>query len=232
MGAIPSVSIGVISGSAIYSKADSRVVERESYLLELCRYVVLNPIRAGIVPAPQDWSWSSYQATAGLRIALPWLDVAGVLSLFDVDLDTARHAYERFVVGGIGRPSPWSQITGQIFLGSPAFRERMAALVPERRPANVPRTQTDPTRLKADEIMTRVADVYGIPTTAVVARTHREAYQTAVWLLRRAANEPLNTVAVRFGVSVSRISKIQAAIESTPLTLQQRQAMEQCKVKQ
>jgi hypothetical protein len=136
------------------------------------------------------------------------------------------------VVDGIGRPSPWSQITGQIFLGSPAFREWMAALVPERRPANVPRTQTDPTRLKADEIMTCVADVYGISTTVVVVRTHREAYQTAVWLLRRAANEPLNTVAVRCGVSVSRISKIQDAIESTPITLQQRQVMEQCKVKQ
>ena len=92
--------------------------------------------------------------------------------------------------------------------------------------------QTDPTRLDASEILHHVAAVYGIATTAVVARTHREAYQTAVWLLRRAANEPLNTVAVRFGVSASRISKIQDAIESTPLTLHQRQAMEQCKVKQ
>ena len=80
--------------------------------------------------------------------------------------------------------------------------------------------------------MTRVAAVYGIAPTAVLARTHREAYQTAVWLLRRAANEPLNMVAVRFGVSVSRISKIQDAIESTALAPHQRQAMEQCKVKQ
>ncbi len=80
--------------------------------------------------------------------------------------------------------------------------------------------------------MTRVARVYGISPTTGVGRTHREAYYTAVWLLRRAANEPLNMVAVRFGVSPSRISKIQDAIESTPLTPQRRQAMEQCKVKQ
>ena len=63
----------------------SLVVERESYLLELCRYVVLNPVRAGLVSAPQDWVWSSYGATAGIQTAPPWLDVAGVLDLFDPD---------------------------------------------------------------------------------------------------------------------------------------------------
>jgi hypothetical protein len=80
--------------------------------------------------------------------------------------------------------------------------------------------------------MNRVAAVYGISTDAMVDRTHREAYQTVVWLLRRAANEPLNAVAVRFSVSASRVSKIHAGIESTPLTRPQRHAMEQCKVKQ
>ena len=45
----------------------SLVVERETYLLELCRYVVLNPVRAGMVATPADWPWSSYGATAGLR---------------------------------------------------------------------------------------------------------------------------------------------------------------------
>lgn len=108
----------------------------------------------------------------------------------------------------------------------------LATLLPNQRPTNAPLAQIDPTRLDASEIMNRGAAAYGIPTAAVVARTHREAYQPAVWLLRRTANEPLNMVAVRFGVSASWVSKIQAGIASTPLTLQQRQAMEQCKVKQ
>src|SRR5207247_381934 len=42
------------------------LVERESYLLELCRYLVLNPVRAGIVRQPERYRWSSYRATAGL----------------------------------------------------------------------------------------------------------------------------------------------------------------------
>jgi len=219
-------------GHLLQGRFKSIVVERESYLLELCRYVVLNPVRAGMVGAPTEWAWSSYRATAGLDAVPPWLDVAGVLELFEANQERARQVYRQFVAEGMGRPSPWTEITGQIFLGSPVFLERMAALLPDQRPANVPVAQTDPTRLAPSEILARVAAVYEIAPTAVVARTHREAYQTAVWLLRRAANEPLHMVAVRFGVSASRISKIQAAMESTPLTPQQHTAMAQCKVKQ
>lgn len=82
------------------------------------------------------------------------------------------------------------------------------------------------------EILERVAAVYGLSPTAVTARQHQEAYQTGVWLLRRAGNEPLHTVAVRFGVSASRVSKIQTAFETTPHTSQQLKAMARCKVKQ
>jgi len=189
-------------------------------------------VRAGMVATPQEWPWSSYGATAGLQTTPAWLDATGVLSLFDPHQDVARQTYTRFVTDGIGGPSPWSQIAGQIFMGSPTFLERVGALLPNTLPANVPLAQTDPTRLEGSEIMTRVAAVYGIAPTAVLARTHREAYQTAVWLLRRAANEPLNRVAARFGLSASRISKIQDAIESNASPPHQRQAMEQCKVKQ
>jgi putative transposase len=48
------------------------VVEKEAYLLELCRYVVLNPVRAKLVTQSQVWRWSSYRATAGLEEVPPW----------------------------------------------------------------------------------------------------------------------------------------------------------------
>jgi len=56
------------------------LVEREAYLLELCRYVVLNPVRAGLVRAAKDWPWSSYRATAGLAEAPPFLTVDWILA--------------------------------------------------------------------------------------------------------------------------------------------------------
>lgn len=41
------------------------LVQKESYLLEVSRYIVLNPVRARMVRSAGDWAWSSYRATAG-----------------------------------------------------------------------------------------------------------------------------------------------------------------------
>lgn len=153
-------------------------------------------------------------------------------ALFDENPKHAVSLYRQFVVDEIGGASPCSQLTGQIFLGSPAFRERVAIMVHRKSLANVPRAQTTPTRLNPVEIPERVAAVYGLSPTAMTTCRHQEAYQTAVWLLRRAGNEPLNTVAIRFGVSPSHVSKIQASLEVMPLTAQQLRAVTQCKVKQ
>jgi len=49
-------------------------VEKESYLLELARYIVLNPVRAGMVQSAEHWRWSSYRFTAGLAPSPPWFD--------------------------------------------------------------------------------------------------------------------------------------------------------------
>ena len=54
------------------------LVDREAYLLEVCRYVELNPVRAGMVTASQDWAWSSYRAHVGLAPLAPWLDTLGL----------------------------------------------------------------------------------------------------------------------------------------------------------
>lgn len=70
----------------------------------------------------------------------------------------------------------------------------MAALVSQAELPNVPRAQTDLTRLKAGKILERVAAVYGLSLTAVTARRHQEAYQIAVWLLRRVG--PLWSLAI------------------------------------
>ena len=218
-------------GHLLQGRFKSLLVEKESYLLELCRYVVLNPVRAGFVPAPDDWVWSSYRATVGLDTAPVWLDVPCVLHLFDGDAAMARRAYAQFVIDGVSQPSPWVHVTGQIFLGSPAFLERMERQLAGQSMTNVPASQTHPTRPSPDDVLGHVAASYGVSLSAVLSRSHHDAYQTAVYLLRRAANEPLQTVAIRFGVSPSRISKIQRTIDQAPLTPLQEQAFAQCKVK-
>jgi REP element-mobilizing transposase RayT len=76
-------------------------VTSESHLLELFRYVLLNPVRAGICAEPADWPWSSYRATVGLDPVPAYLDVAWVLDLFHTDPERARVRFAAFVRGGL-----------------------------------------------------------------------------------------------------------------------------------
>ena len=96
---------------------------------------------------------------------------------------------------------------------------------------NVSALQTHPTRLSPDEVLQHVAATYRLPVDAILNCSHRDTYQTAVYLLRRAANEPLQTVAMRFRISPSRISNIQKAIERAPRSPQQTQLFATCNVK-
>jgi len=76
---------------------DDTPIESDAHLLEVCRYVVLNPVRAELTATADDWRWSSFHATAGLRHAPGWLAVERVLGLFASDPQTARARYESFV---------------------------------------------------------------------------------------------------------------------------------------
>jgi REP element-mobilizing transposase RayT len=95
------------------------LVERESYLLELCRYVVLNPLRAGMVATPETYRWSSYRATTGAQSAPDFLTTAWILEQFGGP--QARQHYQDFVREGIRAPSPWNDIKGQVALGGKSF---------------------------------------------------------------------------------------------------------------
>ena len=62
------------SGHVFQGRFKAVLVDEEAYLLEVARYVVLNPVRAGMVAEVGQWPWSSYAATVGLSEAPPWLD--------------------------------------------------------------------------------------------------------------------------------------------------------------
>lgn len=66
-------------GHVLQGRFKAIVVDRDSYLLELCRYVVLNPIRAGRVEHIERYAWSSYPATMGLAQCPAWLKTDWVL---------------------------------------------------------------------------------------------------------------------------------------------------------
>ena len=69
-------------GHVFQGRYKDQVVDREEYLVTLSRYVVMNPVRAGLVPRPEDWPWSSYRATVGLNHTPAFLSTELTLSLF------------------------------------------------------------------------------------------------------------------------------------------------------
>jgi hypothetical protein len=109
------------------------VVDRESYLLELCRYVVLNPVRAKTTRKPDSYPWSSYQATAGLVPTPAFLTEDWLLSQFGRQRAAAQRKYRAFVAEGIGQHSPWEQVRGQVLLGSERFIERLTVELRDKR---------------------------------------------------------------------------------------------------
>jgi putative transposase len=83
----------------------SVLIETDEHLREACRYVVLNPVRAGICASPADWPWSSYHATAGLAHPPSFLALGPLLRMFHPDPAKAVDAYRHFIAAGIAEDS-------------------------------------------------------------------------------------------------------------------------------
>lgn len=94
-----------LSGHLFQGRYYSKLVENDSQLLELSRYVVLNPARAGVCADPRTWTWSSLPATLGFVQPPRFLTIEWLLSRFSPDVERARRAYEGFVLEAMPRAS-------------------------------------------------------------------------------------------------------------------------------
>ncbi len=110
-------------GHLFQGRFKGHLVDSEAYLLSLSRYIVLNPVRAGMVETPGEWRWSSYRATAGLAAVPHWLDPGPILDAFNADdWNKAMHGYREFVAAAIGKDvSPWENLVAGMFLGGNEF---------------------------------------------------------------------------------------------------------------
>jgi putative transposase len=141
------------------------LVERDSHLLELCRYVVLNPVRAGLCSRPEEWPWSSYRATAGLAPRPPLLTTDFVLAQFGRTAGVARMGYRAFVDDRAAPPA-LDDLRGEIFLGDVPFIRSLTD--PPVAEPEIPHRQREPIRPTLDELL---AD-HGEPGIAVAVREH------------------------------------------------------------
>ena len=175
------------------------LVDRDAYLLEVCRYVELNPVAARIVRKPQAWPWSSYRAHVGQITAPDWLDTDGLHSYLlgrevrtaaDRLRGTSRYAA---LVESVAKTPLWdSALRQQIYLGDEAFVERMQALAQ-------PQNSADPDIPKVQRRKARSLEQWlrSCPTREeAIYKAHTESALS------------MSAIARQLGLSVSRISRL------------------------
>lgn len=140
------------SGHLFQGRYKAILVDADTHLMELTRYVVLNPVRAGMVKKPGDWSWSSYNAMTGEATSPIWLATDGLLALFSTHREAAIKSYIEFVKQGVSQESIWHELKRQIFLGDDDFVLQMQDKIKSKsEDVNFPKAQRKAPALSLSE---------------------------------------------------------------------------------
>jgi putative transposase len=195
-------------GHVLQGRFKAILVDRDAYLLALCRYVERNPIAAGIVKAAADWPWSSYRAHAGWVATPQWLDSDGLYSFLlgrAVTTAAQRRRAAQSYAALVARPNPadegfWQDaLRGQIYLGDEAFEARMQAQISSLRSAEreIPKRQRQQGR-----DWKSCLQACGCDRNRALSMAYREHGMTMTWLAQQS------------GLSVSHVSRLIAKGES------------------
>jgi putative transposase len=168
------------SGHLFQGRFNAVLVDADSYLLELTRYIHLNPVRAGMIQFPEEYPWSGHRAYLGME-TIPWLTTDFVLSQFARKEEKARLKYREYVDEGKAEGHLQQYHSGSAYdsrvLGDDAFIDRVLT-----------QTEAKPKQRKnLDEIIQRVCRKYGIEDEELKApgkyRKYSEARGVVAWLI-------------------------------------------------
>jgi putative transposase len=187
-------------GHVLQGRYKAVLVQKDSYLLELCRYIVLNPVRAEMVQLPRDWKWSSYRATSGDVDGPDWLSTEWVLTQFGHSREDAIRRYRQFVLDGINNPSPLRSVRHQLLLGDADFvaeharagdADKLARITKMQRRATVPAlSDFEKQYPQRDEAMARAYHSSAFSMTAIGAH-FGVGYSTVSRAVKRFAHEAM-----------------------------------------
>jgi putative transposase len=191
------------TGHLFQGRYKAIVIDAESYLVELVRYIHLNPVRVGIVAEPADYRWSSHRAYLG-KESLPWLSTDWILSRFSRREESARRLYRNFIADGIGdgyRKEFHSGTREGRILGDDHFAEDALS----RAGAKMKRT------VSIEEIITHVCKRYGIEAAALTEsgkkRGCSEARAMIALLVWHEDHLSLTELGTRLGRDLSSLSQ-------------------------
>jgi DNA-binding CsgD family transcriptional regulator len=140
-------------GHLFQGRFKSILVEKDDYLLEVSRYIVLNPVRAGMAVKAEEWPWSSYRATIGMEKPPLFLTIDWLLGQFGRNKKQTIAEFKQYIKKGIGVEYPAEALQAGLILGSERFVERYQGLIEAKIEfLEIPRQQRYVTHKNIDEI--------------------------------------------------------------------------------
>jgi REP element-mobilizing transposase RayT len=210
-------------GHFLEGRFRSVLVQKQSHLLELHRYVVLNPVRARLVQRAEEWKWSSYRATVGLEKAPEWLEVDWTLEQFARSRSMARRAFRRFVAEGRGSGSDIETLERGGLLGDEAFEQEIRQLLEGKQISDeIPLRYRSVARVALGDIRRAVARAWRVPETGLDRRRGGDEKKAAIYLARKLTNLGGREIGAAFGVKTARVSNIVTEIERKASSLGRR----------
>jgi REP element-mobilizing transposase RayT len=184
------------SGHVFQGRYRAELVEDESYLWTVTRYVHLNAVRARLVEHPASWNWSSFPGYAHRSRRLEWVAYDELLASWDGAFGGSdpASAYRRYVAAGIAEPpeSPWKRAFGGWILGSEAFLDRVMAIV-RAKPGRERRRESRLVRgLTLSRVIDAVCNYYGIEHDALGRRGSGVLAHAALAYVARARTTATN----------------------------------------
>ena len=194
------------TGHLFQGRYKAVLVDKDAYLLELTRYLHLNPVRSGMVMKPEDYRWSGHLAYLGLD-AIPWITTDWVLGQFSRSLSAARKAYKKFIMEGkgVGWQEEYhrgSDLDSRI-LGDDRFMEKVLG-----REAKIGMRS----RLSLEEVIQKVCQQYEVPDVDLISRgkDHRasEIRGVIAWLILEGGVGRLTELGKVTGRDVTTLSSL------------------------
>ncbi|MEZ5318993.1 MAG: transposase [Vicinamibacterales bacterium] len=176
-------------GHLFQGRFKSLLVDGDRHLHQVARYIVLNPVRAGLCATPEQWRWSSYRAQAGLASGPNCLAANDALRHFDRDRRVARAAFRRFVIAGAGASDPAAGATRLGILGDDTFVRQVTGR------ARMPTTEVPRVQRRAGRLLAHFAHAHARRDDAITA-----AHASGLYTLAE--------IGRHFGLHYATISKI------------------------
>jgi putative transposase len=189
-------------GHLFQGRYKALLVDADSYLVELVRYIHLNPVRAKLVNAAEDYPWSGHRIYTGHEI-VPWLTTEWVLLQFSQRLKTARAKYREFIKYGMNeghRQEFHTGTSGGRILGDDTFVDRVY----------METEQTERKTVPLDDIIERVGNLYGLTEEEIISGGKRrypsEARGLIAYLVREVVGMSLADLGRRMKRDISSLS--------------------------